>query len=306
MKRRASTKQAGLVNVWKSFDTLRTIGVAAQHFPRYVNSRATLMSVDVVLLTCIVAGRAVHLMGGREVEAGPGHVGITHYGQRHALITDAQGIEVINLYLDLENHPLPVLPRSLQATLARMLAPHPGLVHRLSHQMDLQLPDAQHMFSPLRQILREQALRDVGHEMVMTHALMTFLIQCTRAVNTVHAPPPSDGGLREATPQPAWVEVIRQMIDERFDEPLCLDDMTQLAGVSPEHVCRRFKAYTGRSPMAYLNDRRIQAAMWHLRTDRLPLLEIALACGFENASHFGRKFKAMVGMTPGAYRRQQP
>jgi AraC-like DNA-binding protein len=295
------------VAVWRRFDTLRTLGLAAQRFEGYVNFQTRQKAVDVVLLTCIVRGTARHIMGDRVVTAGPGDVGITHYDQKHALVTGRGGVDVINLYLDLENHALPILPRPLQGTLSRLLAPHPGLINRLNRRVDIHLPEVATMLEPLEMILREQQQRQPGYEVVMTHAMEMFRIQCARAAGdastTSTAGVAMGGEVMMDENQPGWLEVIRRLIEERFDEPLCLDDLVRRAQVSREHVCRSFKTYTGRSPMAYLNDRRIQAAMWRLRTTRASMVDVAVACGFEDVSHFSRKFKAMVGCTPGRYRK---
>jgi AraC-like DNA-binding protein len=36
------------------------------------------------------------------------------------------------------------------------------------------------------------------------------------------------------------------------------------------------------------------------------MLQIALACGFSNQSHFNRVFKKLTGVTPGTYRKSRP
>lgn len=297
-----SRSVSGDVEVWKSFPTLRSLGVAAQYFERYVNKNTRQRSVDVVLLTCLVQGKGVHVMGRQRLNIEPGYVGITHYGQKHVLLTDSQGIEVINLYLDLQNHALPVLPRSLQSTLSNILSPHPGLVNQLNRRVSLNLPVVSRMCQPLEQILRETKDRQPGYESVVRQAMVLFLIECSRVAMDTNW----RSEITHDEQTPLWLDDIRQLIDERFDEPLSLDDMVKVAGVSREHVCRRFKTYAGRTPMAYLNDRRIQAAMWQLRTTNEPIVQVAVSCGFEDVSHFSRKFKSMVGTTPGRYRKTIP
>ena len=54
---------------------------------------------------------------------------------------------------------------------------------------------------------------------------------------------------------------------------------------------------------AYLNSMRIARAKELLQADHAPMLQIALACGFSNQSHFNRVFKRIAGMAPGEYRK---
>ncbi|MCC6681024.1 MAG: helix-turn-helix transcriptional regulator [Phycisphaeraceae bacterium] len=286
------------VQVHRQFPTLRTLGMATEQFLGYVNLTIRAHAVDVVLLTCILRGRGRHVIGEQSIEVGPGSVGITHYGQEHDLLTEAGGMDVMNLYLDLEHHPLPLLPRQLQGDLAAMLVPHRRLVHRINRQVQLQLDDAAQIAQPLGRMLREQTEHDVGYESVMRQQLSLFLIDCCRSARRAEvrdSDVPSGG--------PAWLPRVLQMIEQRYDEPLGLSDLSAEAQVSREHLCRQFARAAGCSPIAYLNRRRIQAAMWLLRTTDERVIEVALRCGYNDLSHFNRLFKTMVGTTPRAYRR---
>jgi AraC-like DNA-binding protein len=54
--------------------------------------------------------------------------------------------------------------------------------------------------------------------------------------------------------------------------------------------------------IAYLVERRIQAAIWKLREADEKILSIALSCGFNDLAYFNRTFKRIVGTTPTKYR----
>jgi len=288
-----------IVRVSEKFDSLKAIGIAAQYFPRYVQAELTQHAVDVVLFSCVIQGSGRHVMGEEAFEVGPGSVGLTHYGQQHDIVTSGEGVEMINLYLDLKHHPLPTLPAALQPALSALLSPHPGLVNLLNRRVHVVIDDVNRMADPLRVMLREITDRRAGYEAVVRAMLVVFLIEFCRVAHDDGYQPI----LSSDAKQTPWLETIRQRLDTRFSEPLTLEDLAAQAAVSPEHLCRRFKAYAGRSPMAYLSARRVQDAMWRLRTTSDPVLEVALASGFGDLSHFNRTFKTAVGITPSAYRR---
>ena len=69
-------------------------------------------------------------------------------------------------------------------------------------------------------------------------------------------------------------------------------------------MTRRFKRYCGTSINAYLQQRRIEAAMVALRHSSDSVLSIALSCGFNDVSWFSRCFQRTIGVSATAYRKQ--
>ena len=101
------------------------------------------------------------------------------------------------------------------------------------------------------------------------------------------------------------VKRVSRFIDENLTEPILLKDMSAVAQRSTAYFCRAFKRTFGRSPHAYLIDRRVKhAGDLMLRSDA-PLSEIAQAAGFADQSHFCRHFRQVTGQTPAAWRRER-
>jgi len=91
--------------------------------------------------------------------------------------------------------------------------------------------------------------------------------------------------------------------EAHLGEPIGLSDMAAAACLSVFHFSRCFRALVGLAPHSWLMQRRIERAQTMLATGRMPLAEVAYACGFASQSHFTSVFRARVGITPGAYRR---
>lgn len=101
---------------------------------------------------------------------------------------------------------------------------------------------------------------------------------------------------------PALRRRVQEYIDQHLAEPLALGELAALAALSEYHFARMFRSSFGMPPHQYLLARRLEQACRLLRGSRLPLGEIALACGFSSASHFANRFRAALGGTPGEYR----
>jgi AraC-like DNA-binding protein len=93
---------------------------------------------------------------------------------------------------------------------------------------------------------------------------------------------------------------VRDRLDT--DEPPLLTDLARELGAHPSHLVRVFRREYGLPPHRYVVGRRLDRAR-RLLLDGLPIAEVAVATGFHDQSHLTRHFRALLGTTPGAFRR---
>ncbi|RYG62984.1 AraC family transcriptional regulator [bacterium] len=101
----------------------------------------------------------------------------------------------------------------------------------------------------------------------------------------------------------AW-RAVRDYIEDELDSDLSLNEMAEIAGLSPYHFARCFKETAGKTPHQYVISRRVERARQLLATSRLSLAQIALQCGFSDQSHLSRQFKRSLGVTPATLQSQ--
>jgi AraC-like DNA-binding protein len=101
------------------------------------------------------------------------------------------------------------------------------------------------------------------------------------------------------------VEIGRAIehIHSTLDEKLIVEDMASVARLSPSHFARVFKKETGKAPMEYVNELRLERAKKMLRAGDKSVTEIALLCGFGSPSYLSSCFQKEYKMTPTEYRR---
>lgn len=104
----------------------------------------------------------------------------------------------------------------------------------------------------------------------------------------------------------AAVARVREYVEVHLAEDLRLQELADVAHLSPYHFARCFRAATGRSPHQYVIDRRVEAARRALAARAVPIAALARAVGFAGAGHLSRHFRPRVGTTPAAYARTQP
>lgn len=98
----------------------------------------------------------------------------------------------------------------------------------------------------------------------------------------------------------------RDVMDRSYADPLDIPSLARVALVSQAHFIRSFRAVFGETPHRYLQRRRVERAMFLLRTGDRPVTEICFEVGFSSLGTFSRTFSSIVGESPTAYRRRGP
>jgi AraC-like DNA-binding protein len=92
-------------------------------------------------------------------------------------------------------------------------------------------------------------------------------------------------------------------IEANLASKMDIDDLANVVALSRSHFSRAFKRSLGLSPMEYVVVRRVERAKAIISGTSEPLAEVALACGFADQAHLNRRFRDMVGISPGRWRR---
>ncbi|MEM9648399.1 MAG: AraC family transcriptional regulator [Bacteroidota bacterium] len=90
---------------------------------------------------------------------------------------------------------------------------------------------------------------------------------------------------------------------EKFQEPITLDQVSDVANMSKNAFCRYFKKRTNKTFFQFLIEIRVEQASKHISSGAEQSISlIAEGCGFKNMANFNRKFKQIKGCTPSQYR----
>src|SRR5690349_6149285 len=102
----------------------------------------------------------------------------------------------------------------------------------------------------------------------------------------------------------ATLRRVRDRIDREYAQPLDVEALARGAHMSAGHLSRQFRRAFGESPYSYLMTRRIERAMALLRRGDLSVTEVCFEVGCASLGTFSTRFTELVGMPPGAYRRE--
>lgn len=112
---------------------------------------------------------------------------------------------------------------------------------------------------------------------------------------------------KDAVPDSEKIQVLKpvlEYIDQSYMQPISLEDLAKLAGMSSRYFCRFFHAFIHRTPIEYLNYYRIERACCLLAASPVSITDAAYQCGFNDSSYFVKIFKKYKGITPKQYQKQ--
>ena len=103
--------------------------------------------------------------------------------------------------------------------------------------------------------------------------------------------------------RPIWLDQAIDLLNAKFVKPPTLDQLAKCVDIHPVHLTRVFHRFEGCTISDYVRRLRVNHARRKLAESTDSAVEIALACGFGDQSHFSRSFKRITGMTPTEFRR---
>jgi transcriptional regulator GlxA family with amidase domain len=98
--------------------------------------------------------------------------------------------------------------------------------------------------------------------------------------------------------QNSKVLTIIELMEANLSEPLSLIEIADHVGLSRRQIERLFRQEMGRSPARYYLEIRLDRARHLLIQSSLPVVEVAVACGFVSASHFSKCYRELYARSP--------
>jgi AraC family transcriptional regulator len=101
---------------------------------------------------------------------------------------------------------------------------------------------------------------------------------------------------------PRWLLLAKERLEDCFGDDLSIADLATSVRVHPVYLARAYRRYFGCSPGEYLRRCRLLRVQGLLSGTDLPLVQIALQCGFSDQSQMTRSFSSTFGVPPARYR----
>lgn len=148
----------------------------------------------------------------------------------------------------------------------------------------------------LDNVQKSSGLARIAHLLLLCDALSSCTSQQLTSDN--YSVAQSSKGADRLT---SVINYVRTNLREEIRQP----EVAKLVNMAPQSFSRFFRAQTGQTFISFVNEMRITEACHMLIATNKDILDIALSCGYENISHFNRKFLENKQLTPSRYRENQ-
>ncbi len=103
--------------------------------------------------------------------------------------------------------------------------------------------------------------------------------------------------MRLGLSHPKILEAI-ELMEEHLEHPLSCVELAGRSGISTRQMERLFRKYLGHTPRRHYLELRLERAQRLLAQSSLPVMEVALACGFVSPSHFAKCYREQYHQVP--------
>jgi AraC-like DNA-binding protein len=258
---------------------------------RAVGSRATFSEHvhDFYHIVLYTGGQGWYSREGGYYPAGPGTCVLIHPGQRHDFVTRRQTAVYSELTFSYETDS----EKTLKIPFSEVLSLYSGMNVQVIENPGLSYEARQGLYNMMVQITdylnSNQPSSGYYVHRTLIHMLDFLIEHCTQK-------PVSQELVDDRFTR------VRLWLEDHYREPISMEDLARMAGVTKSYFFRAFKKAFGMPPLTYQHMLRIEAAKTLLRATSLNCGEIAFRAGFTDMYFFYRVFKKHTGRTPKQFR----
>lgn len=147
--------------------------------------------------------------------------------------------------------------------------------------------------------LRQEICDGTRHPIVSESLAIALVAGLLEPPHAPAAVTPPSGGLT-----PAQMRRLRKLVDAEPGRRFLTAELAEEVGLSASWFAHAFKKTTGKPPLKWQQERRIDLVKQALIAENAPIADISDAFGFADQAHFTRVFRQVTGTTPAAWQRE--
>ncbi len=250
---------------------------------------------DFMELVIVKEGHGWHATRTDEHPIQAGDVFVIHPQEEHSY-RDTSGLNLFNVLFDLSQMKLPLFDLDRAPGYRALFALEPRLraSHGFKSRLKLSPANLAIACDLLEQLGRELDQKRAGYQAVAAALFLQVVGFLSRCYSHIEGPGPRVL-LR--------LGAVLDHLESSLDQPIQLEELSKLAGMSKSSFQRAFRRALNASPVDYLIRLRIQKACELLANGEQNIKEVAAATGFDDSNYFTRQFRRVMGSSPSDFRR---
>ncbi len=245
-------------------------------------------------LSLVLKGNGVYKSSGRTYSIKEGDVFLFRPNEAHCITDiDDDGMAILNIHIS-PSYLYTAFPNALNSEYIKILVTSFNIDGNKINDF-LPDPDMTEILSLFLMIKDECEKKQSDYLTSVINQICNILIKISRPYSDV----PMEKGKKQS-----YQNVISAMsyIDQHFNEQLTLGEIADSIGYSRCYFSDIFKKCLGMSVWEYISIKRIEQALYLIKTTNKNILQIATECGFNNTANFNKIFKKYTHLSPHDFR----
>jgi AraC-like DNA-binding protein/mannose-6-phosphate isomerase-like protein (cupin superfamily) len=256
---------------------------------------------DFVELVYVLEGNALHELAGNRYTLNSGDVFVIEPDVYHSYVGSSERDTIVYNVLfqkSLLRQELRSLCRIPEFLDFFYIAPFLRKTAAFSPYLSLKGEAKLTLESHLQTLQQELKRKESGYQLIVKTRLIECLVVLSRYSGA------QDSTANKGRSDSEWLDSITSMLEQHFDKPFTLEQLSKLCGMSVSSFAAKFKQHTGLTLVEYRHDLQIRHACKLLKETDRKIIDIAQESGMEDISFFYKVFRKKTGMTPSQYRKR--
>ncbi|MEK4466248.1 AraC family transcriptional regulator [Paenibacillus sp. FSL H8-0315] len=246
-------------------------------------------------LVIVLSGTATHIVNTEESFIKKGNVFVINGSTPHAF-KDPQDFKICNVMFQPELLSTAGVDLRTSNGFQALFVLEPLYRHKHSYtsKLSLPIPNLEYVSFLIAGMIEEYHNKLQGYQTMLGSKFMELVVYLSRHYD------PQEKGI-QGNHLMHLANALSYM-EDRYLEPLTLDQIAKHSDISVRHLNRIFRSYYQTTPIAYLHRLRLERACGLLKHSNLSITQISHECGFSDSNYFTRQFTKIYGMSPKVYR----
>ncbi len=240
-------------------------------------------------LSAIIKGTGIYRSNNKIYDINPGDVFLFSGDEEHCITDIFTECVILNIHF---------VPRLLwmdnDLSLSRIFF---ARSNKFENKIDPQNPTTKILYDIILNTEHELSQQNDGYRSMAKFLLLSAITTIVRNYDYIDHSVDYNSYSNKIKP----MEKALKYIEENLTQKITLEEIAQIANMSPTYFSSVFKKLNGISLWEYITAKRVDKAIELLKTTNMTKLDIAMNCGFSSSSNFYKSFSHVTGKKPSDY-----
>jgi len=250
---------------------------------------------DYIEIVVGLEGSANHIINNMTLPMSAGDIFIINGNTTHGYTHASDDFTIYNVAFDENSLPLNRLKHIIEYNDLFIFKPNYDKSQDYQCRLTISPIELCEVLKHIRKLCVEIADKSLGYDCMLQAGITELVIMLCRIYK-----------LKNQSSNISRMNAVISYIESNFLSPITVEKLLTICQMSRRNFFRKFKQITGKSPIEYILELRLQEAVKiMLSNPELSIIDISFAAGFEDSSYFSKQFRRHYDCSPNEYRKSR-